>query len=67
MIWVSYASIDHVSKHRTFKTIAGARRFAVKWVGENAEFGSCYAVSADGVGKIMVSGCTIPELFGRAA
>lgn len=62
-IVVSYRSVDHFSKRRRFKTLAGARRFAQKYVGETPELGSCYAVSGDGVGRIMVSGATLLELF----
>lgn len=64
-IVVTYESIDGVLNKRTYWTLEGARKFAVKWVGENAEFGSNYAVSNDGVGKVTVQGCSLAELFGR--
>lgn len=63
MITVRYSSIDHYRKTRKFKTIEGARKFAVHYVGENPDMGSSYAVSFDGVGKITVDGCTLNELF----
>lgn len=65
VITVTYHSIDGVRKSQNYRTLAGARAFAVKWVGENAEFGMGYAISGDGVGKVTVQGCTLQELFGR--
>jgi hypothetical protein len=66
MIKVTYTSIDHCRKVGTFKTLAGARTFAQKWVGKRAEIGSAYAISDDGVGKITVDGCSLQALFGEA-
>jgi hypothetical protein len=67
-ITVRYSSIDHFHKTRVFKTIEGAREFAVTYVGEDADIGMSYAVSFDGVGKVTVTGCTLEELFhGKAA
>lgn len=63
MITVHYSSIDHFHKRRTFKTLAGAHKFAVNYVGENPDMGSSYAVSFDGIGKITVEGCSLEELF----
>lgn len=63
MITVIYTSIDRLRKRRTFKTIAGARRFAHKWVGPHPDVGSFYAVSFDGIGRIEWSGTTAHELF----
>ena len=69
MIKIKYQSIDRFSKTATFKTVAGAQRFAHKWVGETPEisltFG--YAVSADGVGKVTWAGTTAQELFPKAS
>lgn len=63
VITVRYSSIDRYRTRRTFKTLEGARKFAVHYVGEHPEMGSTYAVSDDGVGKIEVEGCTLRELF----
>jgi hypothetical protein len=63
MITIHYISIDGASIRRSFKTIAGAEKFARKWIGANPEIGSSYAVSGDGVGKVTVKGCTLDELF----
>jgi hypothetical protein len=62
-IHVSYTAIDGASKYRSFKTLEGARRFAQEWVGETPEMGSYYAISGDGIGKVMVRGATLQELF----
>ncbi len=62
-ITVRYSSIDHFSKSRTFKSLAGAQNYARYWVGKTPELGTSYAVSSDGVGKVTVSGCTLTELF----
>jgi hypothetical protein len=52
VIKVRYSSIDRYRETRSFSTLKGARRFAQKWIGENPEMGSTYAVSGDGIGKI---------------
>jgi hypothetical protein len=62
-IKVFYRACDGYRKTRTFKTIEGARKFAVRGVGENPEFGTNYAVSFDGIGVVEVEGCTLQELF----
>lgn len=67
MITVRYSSIDGVRKLKRFKTLAGARRFAHKYVGPHPEISSWgqYAVSFDGVGKITMSGpdMSLKDLF----
>jgi len=64
MIKVRYTTIDRVNKLRTFKTLKGARKFAMDWVGPQDVEGGSYAVSDDGVGKITWQGVTRRELFG---
>jgi len=64
-IAVTYDSIDGVHKRRKFKTLARARAFATHWVGEHPTIGSTYAVSDDGVGRIMVDGVSLFTLFGE--
>jgi hypothetical protein len=63
-ITVTYRSIDRVRMTRNFKTVEGARRFAIKWVGTSYDIGCGYAVSYDGIGKITVKGVTLAALFG---
>lgn len=67
MIKVRYKSIDRFSQSRSFKTLKGAQRFAQKWVGPTPELGTWYAVSGDGVGRITVEGCSLEDLFPKAA
>lgn len=55
-IRLDYVALDGASKHRTYKTLAGARRFAWRWAGRHPEVGSTYAVTFDGVGKVSWSG-----------
>lgn len=63
-ITVRYSTIDRFRETRTFKTLKGARAYAVKLVGEHPDHGgTSYAVSFDGIGKIEVEGCTLRELF----
>jgi|ERR1700720_46797 len=62
-IKVRYQTIDRVNKLRSFKTLAGAQKFAHYWVGAHPEIGCGYAVAGDGIGKITCSGCTLRELF----
>jgi hypothetical protein len=62
-IVVRYRSIDRCSKRGVFKTLAGAQRFAQKWVGETPDLGGTYAVSSDGIGKVTCDGCALIDLF----
>ena len=64
-IAVRYSSVDSYGKitTRKFVTLRGAREFAWHWVGRFPEIGSGYAVSADGIGKVEVEGCTLADLF----
>lgn len=64
-IVVSYASIDGYHLTRRYRTLAGAARFAVMWIGADADIGASYAVSADGIGRITVEGTTLESLFER--
>ena len=64
MIKVRYTTLDGVNKLRKFKTLKGARKFALEWVGPQDVEGGYYAVSDDGVGKVTWQGCTRRELFG---
>lgn len=66
-IKVRYSTIDRFSKTGTFKTLAGAQRFAQKWVGKTPDLGSDYAVSMDGVGKVAVEGAPLYDLFPELA
>jgi hypothetical protein len=66
-IVVAYSSVDHFRKRRTFKTVAGASRYAREWIGDHPSIGMGYAVSDDGVGKITVRGATLAELFPERA
>jgi hypothetical protein len=63
-IVVSYRAVDGYRAKRKYKSLAGARKYAVERVGPNPDFGSHYAVSDDGVGVIEVDGCSLKELFG---
>ena len=66
-IIVRYAAVDGYRVSRKFASIAGARKFAARYVGKNPDtFGGSYAVSDDGVGTVRVEGCTLAELFGHA-
>jgi hypothetical protein len=63
-IKVHYSSVDRFSQTRSFKTLEGARRYAMRWVGEHPEVGGWYAVSGDGMGKVTVTGdATLRDLF----
>lgn len=64
MIKVKYLSVDRARVTRSFKTLAGARKFAQSWVGKHPEMGSTYAVSGDGIGKITAEGAKLADLFG---
>jgi hypothetical protein len=62
-IKVVYKSVDGARISRKFATKAGARRFAVRYVGAHPEIGSDYAVSSDGIGKVEVFGVALHALF----
>lgn len=68
-IRVRYSTVDRFSKTGTFKTLAGAQRFAQKWVGGAPEISDTfgYAVSSSGTGKIECSGCDVRDLFPQRA
>lgn len=66
-ITITYQAWDGYRARRVFKTLKGARRYAVERVGETPDFGSGYAVSFDGVGVVYAEGCSLAELFGRKA
>jgi len=62
-ITVYYSSVDGVRKRRTFKTLAGANKYARDMIGDFPTVATNYAVSDDGIGKIQVRGTTLEELF----
>lgn len=63
-IIIGYSAVDGYRARKAFKSLAGARKYAVDSVGPNPEFGSGYAISDDGVGKIVVVGASLEALFG---
>ena len=68
VIKLKYSSVDGYRKTRSFKTLKGARAFAQHYVGKNPEMGSTYAVSGDGIGKIVVvEGIALTDLFSEEA
>ena len=62
-ITVRYSSVDGCHETRSFRTLAGARRFAHLCVGTDADVGRSYAASSDGVGMVTVNGTSLDELF----
>lgn len=60
-ITVRFRTIDRFSETRSFKTLEGARKYAVRRVGEHPEIGSDYAT--DDVGVLRVEGCLLSDLF----
>ena len=65
-IKVMYESVDGFTATQSFTDLAEAQKHAQNWIGRFPEFGRGYAISGDGIGKIMVSGCTLKELFPEA-
>jgi hypothetical protein len=64
MIYLRYRSIDGVSTRKQFTTLKGAREYCHKAIGEHPEIGSHYAVSNDGIGKIIpIQGASLADLF----
>lgn len=63
LIRMYYSTIDGVNIHKACETIEEARSWAMTWVGEHPEIGSYYAISGDGIGKVMVDDCSIRDIF----
>lgn len=53
-ITLAYKSVDGVSERKTFATLAGARRYAGKRVGLDAEAWGVRATSFDGIGVLTL-------------
>lgn len=66
-ITVRIEAIDGHKERRAFATIEKARAFALKRLGETFDIGHGYAVSADGVVRVLCDGCTLCELFAPQA
>jgi hypothetical protein len=66
MITVYLVSVDGFSKRRKFKTLKGAQRFAQAYAGETPELAGSYAISGDGVCRIMADGARLKDLFPMA-
>lgn len=62
-IKLKFSSVDGARWYRRYATKEGARAAIIKQLG-NPEVGWTYAISGDGICKVMVSGdATILELF----
>jgi hypothetical protein len=66
-IKLHFSTLDGISKTKTFKTLKGARKAAHNWVGADADVGSSYAVSVDGVVTVRVDGATLQDIFSKDA
>ena len=66
VITVRYSTIDRYSESRRFKTLAGARAYARRKMGDTYDIGGYYAVSGDGVAK-LTSNISLGVLLGDDA
>lgn len=66
-IQVTVSSVDGFRKSRSFKTLAGAQRFAARYVGETPDLSSYYAVSSYGTTKVESSTHPVIALFPKLA
>jgi len=66
MIKLYFTTLDGIRKTKTFKSLKGARKAAHDWVGADADIGTGYAISTDGVVRVTCDGCTLNDLFGAA-
>ena len=64
-VQITYYSIDNYQESHNFDTIEAAQEYSHSWIGEAPTFGRGYAISDDGIGKIVVRGCSLQELFPR--
>lgn len=59
-----FSTIDNCRSVKTFKSLKGAQKAAWDRVGKHPEIGSNYAISSDGIAKVVVSGdATMAQLF----
>jgi hypothetical protein len=58
-----YSSVDGVRKTHHFASLDNLRRKARYYVGDHPDLGSNYAVSFDGVGKVVVRGASLQHVF----
>jgi hypothetical protein len=66
MITITYIAIDGYRKRSKFKTLKAAAKCAQDRMGRDAEIGSGYAVTSDGIGTMYVQGATLEAVLGRA-
>jgi hypothetical protein len=64
-IVITYRTIDRFYERRTFKTLAGARRYARKRLGTSFDVGGFggYAVDGFGTGTLRVTGVSLDTLL----
>lgn len=62
-IVIHHEAIDGAKGFKKFNDLKWARQEAQKWVGKHPEIGSTYAVSGDGIVKVMVEGAALSEIF----
>lgn len=62
-IKITYLAVDGFTKEATFTDLGDAQRYAQYHMGKYYERAGSYAISGDGVSKIMVEGATINKLF----
>ena len=55
VIKLHYSTIDRYSESRRIKTLAGARAYAKRKLGDSFDLGGSYAVSYDGVAKLTAN------------
>jgi len=68
MINIYYAASDGFTKEARFSDLGDAQRYAQFWIGKTYDLAGAgnYAVSGDGVARIVVEGANIEELFKEA-
>jgi hypothetical protein len=62
-IVVRYSTIDRYGKTWRYSTRKGAAKKVRELLGKHFDIGSNYAVSGDGIGKVVLDGATFAELF----
>jgi len=62
-IKITIRAVDGFSQTRSFKTLAGARRYAVERVGDAPDLGTTYAVDLYGVVTLYAEGVSLQDLF----
>ena len=62
-IAIHSTTIDGQRQTKTYRSLSGARKYAMAQVGRFPQVCDTYAISGDGITKITVDGASLPDLL----